>query len=59
MYKGWTKGVRAKALVGDRVSFEFTIGSGPGIRTLNLAVINRTVALIDRDSGCGSEFKMA
>jgi hypothetical protein len=41
MYQGCIKDVRAKALVGDWVSFEFTIGSGPGIRTLNLAVNSR------------------
>jgi len=47
MYKGCRKDVRAQALVGDGVSFEFTIGSGPGIRTLNLAV-NRSLRPIQK-----------
>jgi len=33
--------------VGDGVSFEFTIGSGPGIRTLNLAV-NRSLRPVQK-----------
>jgi hypothetical protein len=42
MYNGCTKDVRARAIPGCSVSFEFfTIGSGPGIRTLNLAVNSR------------------
>jgi len=44
---GCTKDLRAKALVGDGVSFEFTIGSGPGIRTLNLAV-NRSLRPVQK-----------
>jgi hypothetical protein len=52
MYKGCTKDVRGTGRQAFRTGFKFEIGSGAGIRTLNLAV-NRSVRHVQK---WGSEF---